>query len=158
MDSSKRLIAAGIFIGGIAVTIGIYVTSRATGLASSLTRSSRATPSQPKDADSPLDENEKKWKSRLTDVQYRVTRKKATEPPFSGKYWDHKAVGVYTCVCCVTPLFYSLAKFDSATGWPSFYEPVDETKIETQVDFSLFTQRTEVLCRNCKAHLGHVFD
>ncbi len=104
-----------------------------------------------------VDEKDKEWKSRLTEEQYLVTRKKGTEPPFSGKYWNHKANGVYTCVCCATPLFYSSAKFDSGTGWPSFYQPIDDRKIETQVDFSLFTQRTEVVCRNCKAHLGHVF-
>ena len=68
------------------------------------------------------------------------------------------AVGVYSCVCCATPLFYSSAKFESGTGWPSFYQPIDDKKIETQVDFSLFTQRTEVVCRECKAHLGHVFE
>jgi len=97
-------------------------------------------------------------KTRLTPEQYHVTREKGTERAFTGKYWDHKATGVYKCVCCGAPLFNSKAKYDSRTGWPSFSEPIDEQNVKTDVDSSLFTTRTEVLCRKCDAHLGHVFE
>jgi peptide-methionine (R)-S-oxide reductase len=98
------------------------------------------------------------WKAKLTDEQYRITRQKGTETPFTGKYWDHHAPGTYKCVCCSARLFNSSAKFDSNTGMPSFYNPVDDQCVETTIDSSLYTVRTEVICRKCKAHLGHVFD
>jgi peptide-methionine (R)-S-oxide reductase len=98
------------------------------------------------------------WKAKLTDEQYRITRQKGAEAPFSGKYVDHHATGTYKCVCCGARLFDSSAKFDSNTGWPSFYNPVDDQCVETAIDSSLYTVRTEVICRKCKAHLGHVFD
>lgn len=160
MTSNKRLTAilTGAVIVIAAVVLGIVATSQTTNSASPTSRRNVAMPLPTNDSDSPLDEKEKEWKSRLTYDQYMVTRKKGTEPPFSGRYWNHKGSGLYKCVCCGTPLFDSSTKFDSGTGWPSFYQPIDEKKIETSVDFSLFTQRTEVLCRNCKAHLGHVFD
>jgi peptide-methionine (R)-S-oxide reductase len=101
---------------------------------------------------------EEALKRRLTPEQYHVTREKGTERAFTGKYWNHKGTGVYKCVCCGVPLFDSNTKFDSGTGWPSFYEPIDAKGIKTEVDFSLFTSRTEVLCHKCNAHLGHVFD
>jgi peptide-methionine (R)-S-oxide reductase len=104
------------------------------------------------------DQARDEWKAKLTPEQYHVTREKGTERAFTGKYWDHKDTGIYNCVCCGTPLFDSKAKFASGTGWPSFYEPIDERKIKTAVDFSLFQSRTEVLCRKCDAHLGHVFE
>jgi peptide-methionine (R)-S-oxide reductase len=100
---------------------------------------------------------DQEWKSRLTAEQYHVTREKGTERAFSGRYWNNKAKGLYKCVCCGSALFDSNTKFDSGTGWPSFYEPLDEQNIETLSDSSLFMERTEVLCRSCKAHLGHVF-
>jgi peptide-methionine (R)-S-oxide reductase len=97
------------------------------------------------------------WRAQLTDEQYRVTRRKATEPAFSGQYWDTKATGEYQCVCCGQPLFRSEAKFDSGTGWPSFRAPIGEASVETRPDTSLGTVRTEVVCGRCDAHLGHVF-
>jgi peptide-methionine (R)-S-oxide reductase len=97
-------------------------------------------------------------KKRLTPEQYHVTREKGTERAFTGKYWNHKGTGIYKCVCCGAALFDSKAKYDSGTGWPSFSEPIDERNVKTAVDFSLFTNRTEVLCRRCDAHLGHVFE
>ncbi len=108
-----------------------------------------------KTADDPKDAE---YKKKLTPEQYQVTRKKGTERAFTGRYWDHKGVGIYKCVCCGSPLFNSNAKYESGTGWPSFYEPIDEVNIKTAVDFSLFTSRTEVMCKNCDAHLGHVFE
>ena len=101
--------------------------------------------------------SEKEWKEKLTPEQYRVTRKKGTERAFSGEYWNTKDPGLYRCVCCDTPLFDSSTKFDSGTGWPSFYDAVDGENVRTEEDRSFFMRRTEVLCSACDAHLGHVF-
>ena len=101
---------------------------------------------------------DQEWQAELTPEQYHVTRKKGTERPFTGEYYDSKEEGVYQCVCCGTPLYSSETKYNSGTGWPSFWEPVDEANVKTAVDDSLFMRRTEVLCAACDAHLGHVFD
>ena len=101
---------------------------------------------------------DQEWQAELTPEQYHVTRQKGTERPFTGEYYDSKEEGVYQCVCCGTELYSSDAKYNSGTGWPSFWEPVDEANVKTAVDDSLFMRRTEVLCAACDAHLGHVFD
>jgi peptide-methionine (R)-S-oxide reductase len=101
---------------------------------------------------------DEEWGKELTPEQYEVTRRKGTERPFSGEYVKTKDKGVYRCVCCGSPLFSSETKFESGTGWPSFYEPVDEGNVETETDTSLGMRRTEALCSRCDAHLGHVFD
>ena len=93
----------------------------------------------------------------LTDEQYRITQQHGTEPAYSGAYWDKKDVGGYNCICCNTLLFSSETKYDSGSGWPSFYKPVSEEVIGESVDNSYFMQRTEVHCAKCDAHLGHVF-
>lgn len=100
---------------------------------------------------------ETEWMRELTPDQYRVTRRKGTERAFSGKYNDCKIPGIYRCVCCGEALFSSQAKFDSGTGWPSFYEPIARDAVETKADRTLWMERTEVLCARCDAHLGHVF-
>lgn len=97
------------------------------------------------------------WREALSPEQYRVTRKKGTERAFSGEYWDNHAAGEYRCVCCGTPLFDAGTKFDSGTGWPSFYAPVDKESVREEDDSSFFMRRTEVVCAACDAHLGHVF-
>lgn len=102
--------------------------------------------------------SDSEWRKQLSDMQYRVARKHATEPAFSGKYHDHKEAGVYTCVCCGAELFASDHKFDSGTGWPSYWTPVDPANVESREDFSFFMRRTEVHCAACEAHLGHVFE
>ena len=100
---------------------------------------------------------EEEWQKILTPEQYRVIRKKGTERAFSGQYHDHKGKGTYTCLACGLDLFSSEAKFDSGTGWPSFWEPIAKHHIAEAVDKSFFMTRTEVLCARCDAHLGHVF-
>ena len=98
------------------------------------------------------------WRKELTAEQYEVCRKKGTERAFTGQYWDCHEQGVYRCACCGNELFSSDTKFDSGTGWPSFYAPIAEGNVETESDNSFFMQRTEALCSKCDAHLGHVFD
>jgi peptide-methionine (R)-S-oxide reductase len=97
------------------------------------------------------------WKSELTDQQFNVTRRHGTERAFSHPYHAEKAPGIYRCMCCKAPLFSSETKFDSGSGWPSFYAPVSEDSITEHEDRGLFMRRTEVRCANCDAHLGHVF-
>ena len=97
------------------------------------------------------------WRQQLSDEEFQVTRKKGTERAFTGKYWDTHKEGVFHCVCCGEPLFDSSTKFDSGTGWPSFWAPVDESRVELDTDESYGMMRTEVMCRKCEAHLGHVF-
>lgn len=101
---------------------------------------------------------DEEWRAKLTPEQYRITRKKGTERAFTGEYWDHKGQGVYKCVCCGNELFGSDAKFQSGTGWPSFWQPISKDRIAEETDSTLGATRTEVLCNRCGAHLGHVFD
>ncbi len=101
---------------------------------------------------------EDEWKKSLTEEQYDVCWRKGTEPPFAGKYWNNHEEGVYKCVCCGNELFSSKTKYDSGTGWPSFWESLKQENIRTETDYSHGMVRTEVLCGKCGAHLGHVFD
>ncbi len=109
-------------------------------------------------ADDPKRRDDAAWRERLTEEQYRVTRRHGTEPPFTGEYNAFKEDGVFRCVCCGEPVFDSRQKYDSGSGWPSFWAPAEETAVASERDDSLGMARTEVHCRRCGAHLGHIFD
>ena len=106
----------------------------------------------------PVEKTDEEWRQQLTDEQYRVTRKHGTEPAFTGRYHDCKTPGVYRCVGCGKELFSAESKYDSGTGWPSFYQPVELEAVGTETDRSFFMKRTEVHCADCGGHLGHVFE
>jgi peptide-methionine (R)-S-oxide reductase len=101
--------------------------------------------------------SEAEWQAELSPAQYQIMRGKGTEPPFTGQYWDTHTPGTYVCAGCGAPLFDADTKFDSGTGWPSFFKPVDKSSVATETDDSHFMARTEALCAQCDAHLGHVF-
>jgi peptide-methionine (R)-S-oxide reductase len=105
-----------------------------------------------------ISKTDAEWRAQLTPEQYRICRQKGTEPAFTGAYHDCHEPGVYRCACCGAPLFDAAAKFDSGTGWPSFWQPVVAEQVATTEDRSWFMRRTEALCADCGAHLGHVFD
>ncbi len=104
-----------------------------------------------------VNKTEEQWKEQLSPEEFQVTRKKGTERAFTGKYHDYKEKGIYKCVCCGNELFSSDTKYNSGTGWPSFWQPIAEDSVSYEEDNSLFMRRTEVLCAACGAHLGHVF-
>jgi peptide-methionine (R)-S-oxide reductase len=105
-----------------------------------------------------VQKSEAEWQEMLTKEQYNVTRRKGTERAFTGEYWNTKDEGIYQCICCGQPLFASDTKFDSGTGWPSFYAPIETNNVEMHADNGWFMRRTEVTCSRCDAHLGHVFE
>lgn len=107
---------------------------------------------------SKTEKSTEEWRQQLSDEQYRVTREKGTERPFTGQFWDHWEKGTYCCVCCGAPLFVSDTKFDAGCGWPSFSSALDEQAISEHDDFSHHMHRIEVTCNQCGAHLGHLFD
>jgi peptide-methionine (R)-S-oxide reductase len=105
-----------------------------------------------------MPKSDEQYRQELSEIEYRVTRQAATEPPFSGRYWDHWENGLYRCVCCDTPLFVSTTKFDAGCGWPSYHSPAKPQVISEHRDLTHGMIRTEVRCSNCDAHLGHVFE
>jgi peptide-methionine (R)-S-oxide reductase len=105
-----------------------------------------------------IQKSDQEWREQLSEEQFAITRRKGTERPFSGKYYNYKGKGTYVCVSCGAPLFNSKAKYDSGSGWPSFYQPMDQAHVRQESDTSHGMVRTEVLCDRCDAHLGHVFN
>ena len=105
-----------------------------------------------------INKSESEWKSLLDDKTYSITRKSGTEVPFTGKYVNEKSIGIYNCVCCGNKLFSSNSKFDSGTGWPSFFEPIEKTNITEKIDLSYEMKRIEIVCTKCDSHLGHLFN
>lgn len=105
-----------------------------------------------------IEKSDEEWRRELTPEEYRVLREKGTERPFSGEYEKTKESGTYVCAACGNPLFSSETKYESGSGWPSFYQPLSEEAVATETDRSHFMERTEVLCRRCGGHLGHLFD
>ncbi|MGR6036001.1 MAG: peptide-methionine (R)-S-oxide reductase MsrB [Candidatus Nitrosoglobus sp.] len=102
--------------------------------------------------------SEEEWKTQLTPAQYHVTRERGTEPAFSGKYYHYKGEGIYHCICCGNPLFSSAQKYESGTGWPSFWNPISDQALETRPDDDHGMHRIEIICARCDAHLGHIFN
>jgi peptide-methionine (R)-S-oxide reductase len=105
-----------------------------------------------------IEKSDSEWRAQLSDEEFRICRQKGTERPFTGEYWDTWSDGTYRCKCCGEPLFEAGAKFDAGCGWPSFYQPNNKNSIEEQRDMSHGMIRTEVMCRRCGSHLGHVFE
>lgn len=105
-----------------------------------------------------VNKTEREWQRILSADEYRITRQKGTEPAFTGQYWNTKTEGIYVCRCCETPLFSSQAKYDSGSGWPSFFRPIEVGQIDEHLDESHGMTRTEITCHTCDAHLGHVFE
>jgi len=110
------------------------------------------------EVEKPVVKSDDEWRKQLTPEQYQVTRRKGTEPAFTGQYWNNHEEGSYKCVCCGNPLFESSTKYDSGTGWPSFYQPVSNESVATESDTTHGMRRVEALCSKCGAHLGHVFE
>jgi peptide-methionine (R)-S-oxide reductase len=115
-------------------------------------------PGEKKSMSEKIQKTDAEWRAKLTEEQYEVTRRRGTEPPFTGEYEDVESKGTYTCVCCGQPLFSSDAKYHSGSGWPSYWQPIDAENVEMKRDISHGMARTEVVCSRCDAHLGHVFD
>jgi peptide-methionine (R)-S-oxide reductase len=104
-----------------------------------------------------VEKSDTEWQAQLTPEQFRIARRKGTERAFTGEYWNEHRAGTYACICCGQELFVSDTKYDSGSGWPSFYQPIAADRVDTETDRSLFMTRTEVMCSRCEAHLGHVF-
>ncbi len=168
----KRKVYAGVLLlfalGGFSCEGSRQETSRGAVLAPEMTKPGKTNPENSKMVEKNTGEKavgegkllltEEEWKKRLTPEQYRICRNKGTERAFTGEYWNTKTEGTYTCVACGNELFSSQTKFDSGTGWPSFWDPVSPASISTEEDRGLFSVRTEVLCARCGSHLGHVFN
>ena len=152
MNRRAVVLAASLPVLAVAV---LLTRPRAVAKGDPMTPSSSSSPAASHDRVIKTDDE---WKKILTPEQFTVTRKGGTERAFTGPNWDNHAKGTYVCVCCDLPLFDSETKFDSGTGWPSFWQPIAKEAVQEKTDRSFFTTRTEVLCRRCDAHLGHVFD
>jgi peptide-methionine (R)-S-oxide reductase len=148
-------------LGGLALILGLPAWARSTSVSDRAAAGTAPGPGSARQEVPMTDrviKSDEEWRRMLTPEQYRVARQKGTERAFTGEYHNLKKKGTYRCVCCGNPLFSADHKFDSGTGWPSFWTPIEKHRIKTEADNSFFTRRTEVLCARCDAHLGHVFE
>jgi peptide-methionine (R)-S-oxide reductase len=161
----RRLLLSAVFAAALAVTPTLWsqesppaADAQPTNPEKTVEPSTKPTKPAAAGAEAATDWSKIDWEERLTPEQFRVTRRAGTERPFRNAYWDNKKTGEYRCVCCDQPLFESDSKFDSGTGWPSFFQPVDGKAVAEHADNGWFMTRTETRCSRCDAHLGHVFD
>jgi len=147
-----------VLVLGVLLALGWLRIHRSPRILPSVQQENVPMAAEPVNPEASLPKTDAEWKKRLTPEQYRVTREKGTEAPFSGEYYRTDREGVYRCVCCGTPLFSSEMKFDAHCGWPSFWKAINEGNLKTLEDHSHGMDRVEVQCRNCGAHLGHLFD
>ena len=145
-------------LAGVTVLVIFALQNRGQSVSGRQTEQAGANASSQQTKRAKVVKTEKQWREQLTEMQYYVTRKKGTERAFTGQYWDNKKDGQYLCICCGLPLFDSNTKFESGTGWPSFWDRVNDDNVASKPDNTLLMRRTEVLCSRCDAHLGHVFD
>jgi peptide-methionine (R)-S-oxide reductase len=155
MRMSRR---AAVLAATVPVLVAAVLLTRPRDTAKGAPMTASTSPAPPSSSDDRVVKTNEEWKKILTPEQFAVARKRGTERAFTGPNWDNHAKGTYVCVCCDLPLFDSEAKFESGTGWPSFWQPIAKNAVREVTDRSLFMTRTEVLCRRCDAHLGHVFD
>jgi len=144
--------------GGIMKRIAMNIMLLAAAAAAGCTENSQSCGTAEENMSDKVVKTDEQWRAQLTEEQYRVTREKGTESPFTGAYWNCEVPGTYKCVCCGQVLFDSKTKFNSGSGWPSFYAPIDPKNVTTRPDVSHGMSRTEIRCSRCGAHLGHLFD
>src|SRR3546814_392345 len=153
-SSRRRHTRCALVTGVQTCALPIYIRTEGFGRSGACRRRAEMDESRTREK---IRKSDAEWRAELTAEQYHVTREAGTERPFTGAYNDSKAPGVYACVCCGQPLYDAAAKFESGTGWPSFWKPISDDAVEERTDRKLFAVRTEVICARCDAHLGHVF-
>lgn len=148
-----KYIVSALLYAVLVIMVGVLIVGTDTEAADPTER-----PGKERDMSDKVEKSNEEWRRELTEEQYRVTREGGTEPAFTGKYYRHKESGTYRCVCCDNVLFQSDTKYESGSGWPSFWQPADSQAVERETDLTFGMLRTEIKCSRCGAHLGHVFE